>query len=597
MYLKKKNQGRFVRADILLATFVFVFLHISVLGNPNMASAYQRVHIDMPKEEGALLGKSVEIFSRMLKERAGKDLFQGKGETLTIKLVIDSGRFAGEGYNIKTIQEDVVQVTGSDENGLLYGLGKLLHTSSFKDSSFVLGRWEGTSAPEKLVRGIYLATHFNNFYQSAPIDEVVKYIEELALWGYNSLQVWFDMHHYTGIDDIEAQKMQERLAALLIAGKSVGMKTGLTMLANEGYKTSPQNLRAERISFTDFYGVEICPSTAGGTELILAQADECLDAFVKLGVDIDRVWLWPYDQGGCACSECTPWGGNGFLKITKRLSALIRHKMPQTEIVLSTWLFDFKEQDKGEWRGLAEAFDKEKPWVDYIMADSHTDYPQYLIKNKPPGGLPLLNFPEISMWGNFPWGAYGANPLPDRFQKLWDTVSDKLAGGFPYSEGVFEDANKIIYSQFYWDSSISAKQSLKEYISFEFSSEHADDILTAIEIMEKNYGMSTYQWARVPDAKKIVEISREDFGAEEAYLILKQVDTKLSKSVKKSWRWRLLLLRSLLDFELRQTGGVPNETINNTFQELCDIQYLNKAHFYIKPPINFGADYPLKSIH
>ena len=48
---------------------------------------------------------------------------------------------------------------------------------------------------------MYLATHFRNFYHRAPIQEVEAYIEDLALWGYNAITVWFDRHHYSSIHD------------------------------------------------------------------------------------------------------------------------------------------------------------------------------------------------------------------------------------------------------------------------------------------------------------------------------------------------------------------------------------------------------------
>lgn len=51
------------------------------------------------------------------------------------------------------------------------------------------------------------------------------------------------------------------------------------------------------------------------------------------------------------------------------------------------------------------------------------------------GGLPLLNFPEISMWGRGPWGGWGANPLPSRFEGLWQQTKGFVLGGMPYSEG------------------------------------------------------------------------------------------------------------------------------------------------------------------
>jgi hypothetical protein len=43
-----------------------------------------------------------------------------------------------------------------------------------------------------------------------------------------------------------------------------------------------------------------------------------------------------------------------------------------------------------------------------ILADGHNNYfPKYLLDHGVPGNLPLLNFPEISMFGRSPWGGVG----------------------------------------------------------------------------------------------------------------------------------------------------------------------------------------------
>ena len=36
-----------------------------------------------------------------------------------------------------------------------------------------------------------------------------------------------------------------------------------------------------------------------------------------------------------------------------------------------------------------------------------------------PGGRPVIDFPEISMWGGKPWGGYGANPLTMRLDNFF----------------------------------------------------------------------------------------------------------------------------------------------------------------------------------
>ena len=553
--------------------------------NMNTGKGYQFISFDTTQSPGLLTLKAINIFYRILSERTGLDFTKTGENRLTIILKTVSQSMPPEAFRVECTGEHLITITSGDPNGILYGIGKLLHSSILNDSGFTPGKWQGLSVPEKLQRNIYFATHFHNFYHTAPIGKVTRYIEELAFWGYNNIEVWFDMHGFEGINDPKAAAMLDRLALIFKAGKDVGMKISICMLANEGYNSSPIELRAKppkQIRLRGCYGVEICPSQPGGTELIIKQVTEELNAFNSRGVIVDFIVLWPYDQGGCGCDRCTPWGSNGYLKLSRIITKVARKKIPGIKIILSTWLFDCVENE-GEWTGVAKAFKEELPWVDYIQADSHELFPRYLMNNPVPGNLPLLNFPEISMWGSHPWGGFGANPLPVRFQKLWDEVKDKVAGGAPYSEGIFEDINKVIYSQFYWERDKSATKTMKEYVSFEFSHDHADSILEAIAIIEKNHGLRAAFKAGTPPK---FYLPAEDHGAEKAYELLKTVDHNLSDRTKKSWRWRILLLRALFDYELRLNKGIPNDEVEAGFRELTMMYHAEQADDSVRPPTN-----------
>mgnify|MGYP002853904442 CR=1 FL=1 len=547
---------------------------------------FKGISIDAGDFEGDdLAAKAVSVFGRVAAEKTGSSYFvKEKGGPLTITLNADSS-IPEESFEIDRPSRNKLIIKASEGHGILYGLGKVLHDSKWSEGRFSPGNFEGLTSPDKPVRGIYFATHFRNYYHEAPIEEVEKYVEDLALWGYNGLQVWFDMHHYAGIDDPEAIEMMDRLAAILRAGEAVGMRSGLTMLANEGYNTTPEELKASKISWTAHYGCEICPSKPGGTELILKNRSDFLDAFAAKGVHIKNIWLWPYDQGGCSCPDCSVWGANGYLRITRPLAEMMREKLPGVSVVLSTWLFDFEEEDKGEWKGLAKAFSEVKPWVDAIMADSHADFPSYLRSHDVPGHLPLENFPEISMWNNYPWGGYGANPLPERFHRLYHQCPDGLLGGFPYSEGKFEDINKVIYSRLYWEKDISAREALKEYVSFEYSDKAADKICDAIEILEKNMGLKTRNWIKRPDLfEKKITVPEDDFGAAKAYSMLLEAEKNMTAAAKESWRWQILLKRAYLDMRLRETNGEITPDVNEAFRSLVEISFVQEGEFAVRPP-------------
>jgi len=548
---------------------------------------------------GALPSKACALLSQRITERTGVDVKSGANGECRIVLGVESG-IGKQGYRIEHEAHGRVRIAGNDGRGLIYGVGKFLRSSRFDEGNFTPGAWRGTSVPDMEVRGMYFATHFHNFYHDAPIEKVIRYVEDLALWGCNALTVWFDMHHYTGIDDPDAQAMIERLRSILDAAKRVGMGASLGFLANEAYSTSPEELRADWTAGHDgyttpprgHYRVEICPNKPGGLELILRWRREMLEAF--RGADPEYIWIWPYDQGGCTCSACAPWGINGYLKTAEPVARLIREMCPSAKIVLSTWYFD--KFTSGEWEGLSAAFNRMKPdWVDYLLADSFGAFPEYPLKYGIPGGIPVVGFPEISMEGMSPWGGFGANPRPHHWQEYWNGVRNVLSGGFPYSEGIYEDINKAVMLQFYWNSRSEALEIVREYAAYEYSPDVADDVVRSVAMLEEceQHGLnkdlkeklSQFSCEPIHDAAKHVLYELPKVREPERYLdLLSVAEEKLAKWAKGSWRWRVLWLRATLDCELHRSGGRPTEKSEAFFEELMEIYFAENTKDSVAPP-------------
>ena len=174
------------------------------------------------------------------------------------------------------------------------------------------------------------------------------------------------------------------------------------------------------------------------------------------------------------------------------------------------------------------------------------------------------------MWGQSPWGGYGANPLPGRLQRLWNETAHKLAGGFPYSEGIYEDLNKVICSQLYWNGQNSTAEIVREYITFEFSPVVVEEVAKAFAIFEENH-------------------QREQIAtsAIEAFRLIDAASVKLTPQVLKSWRWRIVYLRALIDRELLRTHGeLKGEVLKKAFNELTNIYHAENGHSMpIHPPV------------
>ena len=516
-----------------------------------------------PPGQSVIVERGCAILSRELWEHHGVRTRRDGATDRVIELRVERG-IGKEGYRIGRREGGGVRIAGDDERGLLYGIGKFLRTSRLDTNGHLSGARLGAATPKKDIRGMYLATHFHNFFHDAPLDNVTRYVEDLALWGVNAFMVWYDMHHFAGFDDPAAVAHRHRLKAILNTASQLGLDTGLVVVANEGYGNSPACLRADPGGMRgSAIKSDICPMKEGGREYIMEGFAREFDWFAP--VHPTFLAIWPYDSGGCGCAQCRPWGSRGFLRIAGPVAKLARERLPGVQIILSTWFFD-----RAEWNAFQQEPADGPAWFDFLLTEQFTNAPDDIADQAPPVfGKCAVGFPEISMWDMAPWGGFGANPFPQRLATLWRGRAPFLAGGFPYSEGIFEDINKVVQTQLYWDPDVLPEEILKEYIGYEYAPAVESEVLTVIGLLEQNH-------------------HREKIGpgAGEAFRLMQAAESRLGPRTRGSWRWRILYLRSLIDREiLAHEGKLRGGTLQAAFDELTRIYHADRAlEGWLRPP-------------
>lgn len=431
----------------------------------------------------------------------------------------------------------------------------------------------------KDVCGMYFASHNKNYYETSPLEEIFSYIDDLALWGMNTIKLWFDLYFFEDMKD--GAEYAEKLKCIFKHAKSIGIKIITTTIANEAFRNSPKELRADWTSghdgyiynLNDHYHVEICPSTPGGLEKILEYRREFLEVFRD--VEFDYMDIVPYDEGGCTCKECAPWGINGFLKCCEALIPLYKSYYPNTKIIFTIWQFGTFTGTKVEFDGLKEIFASGKfKDCDYILGSSNHQW--YAYKNDL--GRPIIDFPEISMCGIIPWGGYGATPLPKTFQKAWNENGHKSSGGLPYSEGIYEDINKIIMLKLFQDGQ-PAEETIREYLAYEFKlkGELLEEVCQAVLDMESSH-KRTFEAGH----KYVIENPEKIFSIENAIL---KADAALPKEIKNSIKWKMLYWRAVIDAELYRNDFKRNDKVMGYFKEMMKTCHLENAGFHVKPDV------------
>ena len=533
----------------------------------------QTVRVKVSAPADPLVARTFAILKDRIEQRCAVNVVKARNRGEIILTVDD--RLSLEAFRIDRVG-GTVRVAGGSPRGLLYGVGKFLRTSRY-DSSFQPSAWRGTSKPHGSLCGMYFASHFHNWYVQASEAEITRYLEDLALWGVNAVMLIFPMINLQDWSDPEAGPAMDMVRNYARTARELGIQFA-TGINNCMFTGAPANIRAKRLpdptGRRGNSGHPICPSNPEGHAYLMENARQLYDKLSDVGLDI--LVHWPYDEGGCACEQCQPWGSNGYLKLSRDLTQLGQSYFPKMKTVLSTWMFDTPPE--GEWPGLTDALGKGEPWVDYILADSHEDFPRYPLDVGVPGKLPLLNFPEISMWGNWPWGGFGANPLPARFQRLWDQVKHAVRGGFPYSEGVYEDMNKAVVVQFYWNPNLTARATLEEYIAYEFGPGVTDDVLAIIEILENT---ASCAYRKQPVDKDAVQ---------RAYQLAETVNPRLPDWARGNWRWEILHLRAVLDRERFGGDGLQSPAAEAAMLRLielyhCQIETDDPYHHRVRPPL------------
>jgi len=152
----------------------------------------------------------------------------------------------------------------------------------------------------------------------------------------------------------------------------------------------------------------------------------------------------------------------------------------------------------------------------------------------------------------------------------------------PYSEGIFEDLNKALYAQFFWNQSTSAGSIVDEYIAYEFSPDAVLPVRKAIHILEPDYPRNVKN-LRSPNAP-VRFVLAHSVGAREALDLIERVNASVAPQIRHSWRWRIFYLRSFIDTQLVRDKFAISEQVESALDELTKIYYADRAAFVVAPP-------------
>jgi hypothetical protein len=306
---------------LILALAGAVYSAAANINTPEPAGAV--VSIDAVGVNSSTLATAVRVGARQItaKSNATVRVDDPAAETHLV-LSIDSSH-GPEGFTITDLPAGKMgaAIVGGDARGVYYGLGRLLRNSTF-GVGFVPGTWRGIDAPRlrNSFRAAYFAVHYDNFYAAAPVDDLATYLEDIALWGVNTLVVllpgpssYANGERTTVPDAPQIPALKNKTRVLLKLARDIGMSPAVIIVPNQGFDNGTNgHLQGHSpIPYTPFpdplhvrgnLGALTCPFK--GHEYLVNIIRTELEWYQDIGLD----WLvfWPYDEGGCGCHDDWP---------------------------------------------------------------------------------------------------------------------------------------------------------------------------------------------------------------------------------------------------------------------------------------------------
>lgn len=424
-----------------------------------------------------------------------------------------------EGFTIAGPAEGTV-VAANRPAGVLYGVGRLLREAVLDAGTWLPPSQPARAGPALPVRCIYFAPHMGNWYCHASPAEIRDYLDQMALWGYNELMTVVGVLPGETFDDAV-----RRVAALHEHARGVGMRVGTVVQANTSFDRPPPEFAATSGPIPGAF--DVCPSKPGARQFLLQDKRR----FLPLLAPVDFLCLWPYDGGGCYCDQCAPWAKT-YLHLAREIAE--QAVDASVEVRLSAWFFE--REVPGEDDALFEYLRAEPSWFRYIVAGAAEARRWRRDRRRLPDPYRVLLFPDIAMFDGAPWGGRGANPAPRKFARELSDAREMLDGAIVYSEGRYDDINKILWAQMLWDPERDPADIAREYCRWYFGP--PQERVTADLILDIEQGMED-----LPDPERWRRgVFHPEWDAQAA-----EIESQLAPDVRDDWRWRLLRAKTEIE--------------------------------------------------
>jgi len=416
---------------------------------------------------------------------------------------------AAEGYRLWVLRSATapsVWVSGNDERGVLFGVGRLLRNLLLSRQRIELpSDLQIESAPKTPLRGHQLGYRPKcNSYDGWTVAMWEQYIRDLAVFGCNAIE--------------------------LIPPRSDDQPD------SPHFPLPPMQMMVQMSRLADEYGLDVwiwypaMDRDYANPATVEFAIKEWGDVFARLP-RIDAVFVPGGDPGHTRPKVL-------FALLEKQTANLHRFH-PRAQMWVSPQSFSQEWLD--EFFALLKA---EPPWLSGVVYGPQIRIPLHDCRALTPTRYPIRDYPDITHTQHcqYPvpdWDvAYAVTegrepicPRPTQMTNIFRLTRPDTIGFIAYSEGCNDDVNKIVYSTLGWDPDADVTDVLREYSRYFISPGLTDSFAQGLLALERS-------WSGPVQANEGIETTLRQFAAME-----KAAPVRL----KLNWRFQQAMYRANYD--------------------------------------------------
>jgi hypothetical protein len=483
-------------------------------------------------------------------------------------LEVDRSARAPEGYEL-TVGADGVVVRGTDQRGLLYGVGRLIRTMNLTmtENYFharvttleVASPLSVASAPDRPMRGIQFGYRpKTNSYDGLTPELFEQYIVDLSMFGLNQAELIphsFDDSPYSPHFGLSHTQMNIAMSAICDKyGINVSLWYPACNPAEIGHGCPKGNYRNKTVM-----------------DAATADYHTTLSGLPR----VDTVFINAGDPGGQSPDD--------LVMITQAARKILTQYHPHAD----TWICpqDWVEKDFARWNELI-AMPGTKDWLAGTIYGPGmlVDVPTY-VKLTPPG-FPLRMYPDITHsvsdqlevpdWDpayQFTLNREPVNPRPTQEAAIaWRQKVHADAGVSAYNEGCHDDVNKHVWLSVFWGCDLNASDPAAAALfpcSSKAQGETEAGRRALLDSMLRDYSRVHFGWLLEPLVQPgILNLEQNWVGAiakapvPDTFARFEQVERTMTP--RNRWSWRLQQLMYRAHYDMFVFTRVQNEKAGET---------------------------------